>query len=259
VKLPTCLAWRCAKRPTCIRGSPRPMPGTRSSSRIRHRRCRTPCARSAAAARRRTQTPAGHRGRGSRKAPGRLPSFRGLNVHAGNRHQDRRRHTPDHRRRRQLPDRRPPRRLRRHRTGSHAGPAPPSEANTLPGPGTKNSRTHSSDPPGSPPATTPPPRPTTPANEPKARNTTPPSSAWPAPLRRHPRDAPQRNTLRGKSSAGRLTKSIGTPPLPRRKACTSCCHPPRAPSVNPGHNVPQRLLTGRPACSRAGMVRAGRW
>jgi Transposase IS116/IS110/IS902 family len=56
-------------------------------------------------------------------------------------------------------------------------PGPPS-GNSQPAPGTNNSRTHSSVLHGSPPATTPPPTPTTPANGPKGRSTPPPSSAW---------------------------------------------------------------------------------
>ena len=127
-----------------------------------------------------TQTPAGHRGRRSRKTPGRLPSFQGLDVHAGSRHQDRRDHTPDHRRRGAASAlRRTPRRLRRHRPGHTALrhlhprriPCPLRQQRTqertvpirmdslLPRPAY--------------------PRPTTSGNAPKGRNTTPPSSASP--------------------------------------------------------------------------------
>jgi transposase len=95
---------------------------------------------------------------------------------------------------------------------SRGVPGRPSEGNSLPGPATNNSRTHFSNPSGSPPAM---PRfqgllepKTSRREEPQRRR----RLSGSPPLRCHPLGAPKRDTLRGISSPCHLTQSIGTPP-----------------------------------------------
>ncbi|MFJ6312859.1 hypothetical protein ACIQHS_12355 [Pseudarthrobacter oxydans] len=47
----------------------------------------------------------------------------------------------------------------------------------------------------------------------QGRSTTPPSYAWPAPLRRYLLHAQKRHSLRGETRRSRLTESIRTPPV----------------------------------------------
>jgi hypothetical protein len=164
--------------------------------------------------------PAGHRGRRSRKAPRRLPTFRVLMSTQGF-GIDRRHHTPDH-----------------WDAGNSEPPAtsPPTPASHpspgVPGPpsgeiparsGNKQLKMHSSyirvDPP---PATAPYARPTTPVNAPKGRSPTQRYLPGTPPLRRHTRDAPERGHYRTQKHRNHLTKSIGhVPGSPRRRSAAA--------------------------------------
>jgi hypothetical protein len=101
------------------------LPGRTERHRPGHRgrRARHPARRRADQG---TQTPARDRRCRGRETPGGFPSFQGLDVHAGSRHQDRSHDTPDRRRRRLVQDRRASGRLRRalpdHPTFGHLDP-----------------------------------------------------------------------------------------------------------------------------------------